>query len=149
MYSQPFAMLVSIISLGSRSKHVRVRESVSLTISFRQGTFPCTCLLAGKLLLASIQGKSFVFFACVCWQLPVTHSPSETATYQHIHGITNISHIIYLPDEKCCCRWLLRPKNRKQKMKARDDEKVRVLTVTISWIPANAGFMDFVFFLSF
>lgn len=142
-------MLVSIIGLGSRSKNVRVRESVSLTISFRQGSFPCTCLLAGKLLLASIQGKSFVFFACVCWQLPVTHSPSETATYQHIHGITSISHTIYLPDEKCCCHLLLCPKNRKQKMKARNEEKVGVLTVTISWIPANAGFMDFVFFLSF
>lgn len=84
--------VISIIGLGSCSKHVRVRESVALPISFRQGTFPCTCLLAGKLWLASIQGKSFVFFTCVCWQLPVTHSPSEAATYQHIHGITHQPH---------------------------------------------------------
>lgn len=142
-------LLVSIIGLGSRSQHVRVRESASLTISFRQDTFPCTCLLAGKLWLASIQGNSFVFFACVSWQFLLTHSPSETATCQHIHGITSISHIIYLPDEKCCCCLLLCPKNRRQKMKARNDEKVRVLTVIISWISANAGFMDFVFFLYF
>lgn len=34
-------------------------------------------------------------------------------------------------------------------MKAGGDEKEKVLTVTISWVPANGGFMEFVFFLSF